>query len=313
MEFVKFTADLVPAAEALAAAAYEAERRAVPSLPEAAVPSLLCFTDWDTSIAAVEDGKLLGFLAAYPPFFPAFTTNVSGAYSPAQAHGVLPGYEARVWPRLYQAAAELWVRAGCGSHTITLYAHDRAAQEALYRYGFGIRCMDAVRPTDAIGAAAVESYRFDWCSDWDALAPLRRGLSDHLGMSPCFAVTTEEHYQSWDARSRVDGRRAFAAWKDGQPVAYIEVAANEGEHYCTEAEGMRNLCGAYCLPSHRGSGLMPALLEALIAQLSADGSTRLGVDFESFNPTAYGFWRKYFEIYTHSLVRRIDESALKHR
>jgi hypothetical protein len=38
--------------------------------------------------------------------------------------------------------------------------------------------------------------------------------------------------------------------------------------------------------------------------------TRLGVDFESLNPTAYGFWLKYFDAYTHSVVRRIDEKAV---
>jgi hypothetical protein len=33
----------------------------------------------------------------------------------------------------------------------------------------------------------------------------------------------------------------------------------------------------------------------------------LGVDFESFNPTASDFWLKYFTEYTHSVVRRIDD------
>jgi hypothetical protein len=40
------------------------------------------------------------------------------------------------------------------------------------------------------------------------------------------------------------------------------------------------------------------------------GYTRLGVDFESLNPAGYGFWLKYFDPYTHSVVRRIDEKAV---
>lgn len=39
----------------------------------------------------------------------------------------------------------------------------------------------------------------------------------------------------------------------------------------------------------------------------AEDYTMLGVDFESFNPTARGFWLQYFAPYTHSVVRRIDE------
>jgi hypothetical protein len=49
----------------------------------------------------------------------------------------------------------------------------------------------------------------------------------------------------------------------------------------------------------------------LIQDLKTKGYTRLGVDFESINPMAYGFWLKYFDAYTHSLVRRIDEKAVK--
>jgi hypothetical protein len=44
--------------------------------------------------------------------------------------------------------------------------------------------------------------------------------------------------------------------------------------------------------------------------LSQEGYQLLGVDCESFNPTARGFWLKYFAEYTHSMVRRIDEKAV---
>jgi len=69
--------------------------------------------------------------------------------------------------------------------------------------------------------------------------------------------------------------------------------------------------GAYCLPEHRGKGLNKQLLSMLIQKLKAKGYTRLGVDFESLNPTAYGFWPKYFNAYTHSVVRRIDEKVFE--
>lgn len=65
------------------------------------------------------------------------------------------------------------------------------------------------------------------------------------------------------------------------------------------------------MPEHRGKGLNQKLLSMLIQKLKAKGYTRLGVDFESLNPTAYGFWLKYFDAYTHSVVRRIDEKILE--
>ena len=41
--------------------------------------------------------------------------------------------------------------------------------------------------------------------------------------------------------------------------------------------------------------------------LAKEGYVRLGVDYESFNPSALYFYPKYFSVYTNSLVRRIDE------
>lgn len=45
----------------------------------------------------------------------------------------------------------------------------------------------------------------------------------------------------------------------------------------------------------------------VLSKLKSEGYSRLGVNLESFNPTALGFWLKYFALYTNSVVRRIDE------
>ena len=52
-------------------------------------------------------------------------------------------------------------------------------------------------------------------------------------------------------------------------------------------------------------------MNLVINTLEAEGYTKLGVDFESINPSGSGFWLKYFNAYTNSVVRRIDEQILK--
>ena len=69
---------------------------------------------------------------------------------------------------------------------------------------------------------------------------------------------------------------------------------------------MRNICGAGVLPEYRNRGIMRALLIALANRYRADGITALGVDYESFNPNARGFWQRYFSPYTWSWERRFD-------
>lgn len=69
------------------------------------------------------------------------------------------------------------------------------------------------------------------------------------------------------------------------------------ENFVTELPQVQNICGAFCLPAHRGKGLYPSLLNFLINVLASEGYTLLGVDYESFNPTAAGFAEALYPIY----------------
>ena len=99
------------------------------------------------------------------------------------------------------------------------------------------------------------------------------------------------------------------AKKDGAVCAFLRITAT-GETFISEGNTYRHITGAYCLPEHRGKDVYQNLLNFTIAALKAEGITRLGVDYESINPTAEGFWPKYFTTYTHGVVRRIDERIL---
>ena len=100
--------------------------------------------------------------------------------------------------------------------------------------------------------------------------------------------------------------RYFAAKQNGELCAFVKIAV-PGETFAAAGNTYRHIRGAYCMPEHRGRGLYQNLLNFTISVLKREGYTRLGVDFESFNPTARGFWLKYFSAYTNSVVRRIDE------
>jgi len=137
---------------------------------------------------------------------------------------------------------------------------------------------------------------------------LSNGLIAHLGNSPTFMkfnpINEEELYQ----RSP-EGVRYFAVKTEGHYIAYVKISA-EGENFVAEDNRMMNICGAYCEPEYRGIGVFHNLLCHLMTILKKDGYQLLGVDCESFNPAARGFWLKYFTEYTHSVVRRIDDKAI---
>lgn len=132
----------------------------------------------------------------------------------------------------------------------------------------------------------------------------------HLGESPCFIMMDEASIAEWQQRKESSGVRIFTAWSGKEPVAYLEIT-DEGENFITDAREMQNICGAYCVPAYRGKGIMQQLVNHAMGVLRAEGYTKLGVDYESINPTAWGFWNKYFPAYTYSLTRRIVESAYR--
>jgi GNAT superfamily N-acetyltransferase len=142
------------------------------------------------------------------------------------------------------------------------------------------------------------------------ILPLYNALVDHLSYPPAFLRyphTTEDELARSAAK---ENSRYFAAKEGGVVIGYIKIGG-EGENFATADSSVANICGAYCLPEYRGTGVSNNLLAYVISVLKREGYTRLGVDFESYNPTAHGFWLKYFTEYTNSLVRRIDEKILE--
>lgn len=303
-------------AQALALSNYYEEREYMKALPATEwLPDLSMFVESRLGAVAIgEDGSLIGFLCCFEPWENAFDSKAIGTFSPIHAHGAIKEKRAEIYKRMYQYAAEKWVKRGIAYHAIALYAHDGDALGAMFQYGFGLRCVDAIREVSPIELSGLherseitfEEIQKDSVSE---IRELRKLLSAHLGKSPCFMYSSKEDFQAWLLRAEKRDSRIFVAKEQDKVVAFVEVQ-NEGENFVTYMPDMKNICGAFCLPEYRGKQIFQGLLNYMMEVLKKDGVKRLGVDFESFNPTAYAFWLKYFEAYTHSVVRRIDECAI---
>lgn len=162
MQIVDFTADHIEQAVQIALQNYDEERGFVPALPPVdKVPDLMPFAENGLGVAAFEGDIMLGFLCSVNPFQNAFgSTGAVGVFSPMGANGAVGDNRIRVYARLYQAAGEKWVSAGAASHAVCLYAHDKETQAQFFRYGFGLRCVDAIRGMEDIAAPLCEGYTF---------------------------------------------------------------------------------------------------------------------------------------------------------
>jgi len=314
LNITEFSRSHIEEAVALAKANYEEERQFVAALPEVDImPDLTPFADNRLGVAAFENGRMAGFLCCFRPWNNAFgTTGVKGTFSPCHAHGTTQGNRGYIFNRLYQAAAEKWVNNGIVSHAIGLYAHDTQALNSFFINGFGLRCIDAIRSMGEIECVPLSDFTFVELpkeKQIDILL-LNNMLISHLGRSPIFMAHPQRDRQSLQNELDRQNSRYFAAYKGKEMAAYVKIM-DSGESFSSEESSVKNICGAFCVPEYRGKGVYQNLLNFTISSLKKEGYTRLGVDFESFNPTAYGFWLKYFTAYTNSVVRRIDERALE--
>ena len=144
----------------IALGAYNYERAFTQELPEvSSIPILKQLSGNGFGVAAFEGGKMVGFLCSVEPFENAFrSTDVRGVFSPMGANGAVMENHGKIYAALYQAAAKKWVKAGAVSHAICLYEHDEEAKRQLFRYGFGMRCVDAIRPMETIDCVVCGGY-----------------------------------------------------------------------------------------------------------------------------------------------------------
>jgi ribosomal protein S18 acetylase RimI-like enzyme len=313
LRIVDFTRGHISEASALALAGYQEERVWVPVLPPVeAMPDLTFFADTGLGVAAFDSGHMTGFLCCVPPFENAFhTTDVRGVFSPMGTNAAIRENRATIYAALYQAAGEKWVRAGAFSHAVCLYAHDTDVQGQLFRYGFGLRCVDAIRPMTPIDCTPCDGYDFAELQPqaFESVYPLWLLHDAHFRRSPTFMNRASPTPEGFLQDSLSEPARYFAARQGGTVAAFLKLSTS-GETFITERADSRHITGACCLPEHRGKGVYQNLLSFVITTLQTEGVTWLGVDFESINPAAYGFWLKYFDAYTYGVVRRIDEKAV---
>lgn len=317
MIFENLNENHIESAAKLALLEYFEERQAVPILPTADYHKLFCkmiseLVEHKLGITAIESGSVVGFLTCFKPWNNHFGTTL-GTFSPVHAHGAVKQNRQRIYSQLYQAAAEKWVKQGILSHAVALYAHNNDAVNSFFWNGFGLRCVDAIRvvePIECNGSTKATFYELP-IGEIEHIVPLKNNLIEHLNSTPMFIpLFIKKDLLKIKEENERRSSRYFVAEVEGKIVAFIEIMSS-GENFACEDAGMINICGAYMFPQYRSSGIFTKLLSFLMDTLAIEGFARCGVDFESFNPTASGFWLKHFTPYTYSVVRRIDERILK--
>jgi GNAT superfamily N-acetyltransferase len=101
-------------------------------------------------------------------------------------------------------------------------------------------------------------------------------------------------------------RHEWAAYRNDVPIGFIRLEPT-AETFLSDHSSVMNVKGMYVVENERGNGVGTLLLNTVQKWLIQNKYPLCGVDFESINPSGSRFWLKYFNPYTYSLVRKIDE------
>lgn len=317
MIFEKLNEKYIEDAVKLAQAQYNKEQKHIEALYEKDYKEILSSSLYDIfknkyGAVAIEKGKVLGYLSLWGGINELFG-NVKGSFSPMFANAYEGDNRGKIASLLFQHASEEMVREEILSYAICAYSHDTEIMTALTMNGFGIRCSDAIRNVDKpLNVEINTNYSYEEInySKASCLLSLNNSLAIHLGKSPTYfphEELSEEHFIEMCYKRQ---SRFFVVKDKAEIIGYFEIS-NSGETFITEEPDYLHICGAYLKENYRGENIYQSLLSFILETLKYDGIKRLGVDCETINPTALRFWGKYFDSYTYSFVRRIDERILK--
>jgi ribosomal protein S18 acetylase RimI-like enzyme len=263
-------------------------------------------------LIAVERGKVLGYLSFFGSIDCHFG-NVRGTFSPLFANAYGGENRDKIASLLFQYVSEEMIKEEILSYAICLYSHDVQVMKSLTMNGFGIRCGDGIRNVNKslnIEINTEYSYEEIHYNKAGCLLSLSNSLVRHMKKSPTYFLNEELSEGEFAKQCYSRQSRFFIAKNKSEIVGYLEVTS-DGETFITEEPDYLHICGAYLKENYRGKNIIQSLLSFVIEALKKDGIKRLGVDFETINPTAFRFWEKYFDSYTYSLVRRIDERIIR--
>ncbi|MGN9164484.1 GNAT family N-acetyltransferase [Tissierellaceae bacterium HCP3S3_D8] len=262
---------------------------------------------------AIENGKVIGYIAFKEPQ-DEFHGNARGVFSPLGGSAFTGSNRSMLASKLLQEVTADLVSDGIFSLALSRYAHDEEVGRSFVMNGFGIRCSDAIMKlsTRTKISELNTDIRFEELvkDDKREILRLRQELIKHLSSAPIFLPTNVTQDDNWLENDKM---RVFVAKEKNRIIGYMSLdTETEAETFVSDSDNIYNINGAYVDREYRSKGIAQQLLEYLCGISENEGIEYLGVDCETLNPTALRFWNKYFDNYTYSYARRIDERILNH-
>lgn len=308
---VQLSESLLDQAADLVTMRFRALRRRVRCLPprhedpQAVLGDLRELATHSPGVAAVRDGRLMGFLLGQ--VLPSFR-GARGVYSPEWANAADPDNSSEIYQDMYANLSAEWVADACLVHLVTVFADDRRAIDGWFRQGFGMMAVDAIRDlTVPNGHTTDIDVRGADRRDLGVMTAFSSELQKHLASAPTFLVNESTPTRSYVENLLQDASRPhWIAFHDGAPAGYLGLGpANPSACRVIRDDKTASVVGAFTARDARGTGVGTALLNHALAWAASVCYERCAVDFEPQNRSGARFWLRHFEPICYSLIRHV--------
>jgi len=315
VEIVPFMKEHFKEAAVLVAGRCRAEYKKNPLIkhrfeePEAALPCLNRYGESKLGVAAVRNGKVIGFLAPLP---------ILGRGLPAVwirdwGHGAIAGDRKEIYRMMYTEASGIWIKESRLIQAVNVFTGENDVSDAWTSLAFGRIGVDALLEIpETLPDSPSVNIRKAGPDDLETLVRFRKAMADYFYGPPVLAYTTEDFL--WQGNGLFEKQLAdseVAIWlacDNGKPIGCMKVvpSTQEGFHILITGEETCWINMAFTEESYRQKGVATALLNKVLAWAKEKGYTRCAVDFDSPNVLGSRFWLSHFRPVCYVLERRID-------
>lgn len=262
--------------------------------------------DTEKAIAAIIDDKVAGFLT-YDEF------NFNGedsSFCPAIGHAAIEEYKELVYLSLYKYISQKWVERNVFNHLWMIFFNDIKLKNLLFDLGFGSHLIDAYSELD-IKQDRMTEYEIAAANadNADELYELVKESEAYYRSAPIFLrrpEVTKENVSELISKGTV-----FIAWDKGTAVGFMNLSVSDScdtEALFDKNNGLIDEIGAYIRPEYRSKGIGSSFLKVIGEHCRRNNIPTVHVDFETANPYANKFWRKYFDPMLISMRRTINKN-----
>ena len=326
---IPFHEGLLPAAADLLARRHTRDRLAMPLLParfETARSALAAVREvwhkpWTTGVAALRDGRLLGYLMGEARFDLLRGRHV---WAHLPGHALAENAPPELYADLYAAAGVEWLRLGAFDHYVMMPAADAAGLDVWYGLSFGREQAHAMRslteplpePVDVPGVRVRRATADDRDTMVEEMSPL---LRQRLAGPPVWAAALPEYIRQVregfaemlsDAHAIVWLAEEMDAAGQARTLGYqAYFAATPSDDNLTISLSDRTalLEVAATRPEARGRGIGQALTRAGLTGAADAGYAVCVADWRTTNVEAARFWpRLGFRPAVYRLTRKVD-------